>query len=312
MGNIRDWQSRKAKSIKRIIVVVILVASLLIAFFATTNALQNSSACVVNTDSFTTTVVGVATNVVYNPVTINGISYTTHNIGSYSTQASDTGTVSISASNFVPNDYVQFAVTITNTGTATLEFQPYTYSLYFVTSSGTEILPSYPEPITGYPTPINPSPAQSWTLANFGTDTLSEYLTNLDGSNNWVMAFSYTGTPAFPTTLPTGTSFTYNLFVGLGCNAPYGIPDCYFSLSIPLSSVTPTPTPTPCPTPTPKPTPCPTATPKPTPCPTPTRSPCPTPTPCPTPKPTPVPTPKPTPCPTSTPKPTPKPTHTPK
>ena len=323
MVNIKDWQNKKAKSIKKIIVASIIVASLLIAFFATTNAATSSSNCVANTDSFTTTVVGVATNAVYTPITVDGYSFTSSNIAHVDIDSVTPSTVSISTSNFVPGDYVQFAVTITNMGTATLEFQPYTYSLYFVTATGTIINPPYPAPITGYPAPINPLSAQSWTLANFGADTLSAYLTYLDGSRstNWVMDFSYTGAAAFPTTLAPGATFTYNLYVGLGSNVPYGIPDCYFSLSIPLASVTipcptptPTPMPTPCPTATPKPTPCPTPTPKPTPTPCPTATPKPTPCPTPTPKPTPTPcptaTPKPTPCPTPTPKPTPTPTPT--
>jgi hypothetical protein len=296
--NIKDWQNKKAKSI---IVVSIIVASLLIALFTTTNVVNS---CVANTDSFTTTIIGITTNVVYTPVTINGYSFTISNIHNYH-QSDNGGTVSISASNFLPNDYVQFAVTITNTGTATLTFQPFTYTI-------------------GYPSPTT-TVSKSWTLANFGTDTLSTYLTQLAGSSNWVMDFSYTKAATLPTTLAPGATFTYNLYVGLGSNVPYGIPGCYFSLSIPLAPArTPTPTPTPCPTPTPKPTatPCPTPTPKPTatPCPTPTpkptATPCPTPTPKPTATPCPTPTPKPTatPCPTPTPKPTatPCPTPTPK
>ena len=195
-------------------------------------------------------------------------------------------------------------MTITNTGTDILVFQPYTYSTYFVTSIGNIINPPYPAPITGYPSPINPSPAQSWVLANFGTYTLSTYLSHLDGSQstNWLMDFSYTNGPALPTTLAPGAEFTYNLYVGLGSNAPYGIPGCYFSVNIPLAAicVTPTPTPTSCPTPTLKPTstPCPTCTPKPTPTATPKPTSCPTPTPKPTSTPCPTCTPKPTSCPT--------------
>ena len=185
------------KSIKRIIAVSTIVASLLIVFIATTNATAFLGAPK-PTDAFTTTVTGVATNAVDNPITINGNSYTTHNIQNYLKHSDDCGTVSISASNFVPSDYVQFAVTITNTGTDTLAFQPFTYSFYFVTSSGKIINPPYPAPVTGYPAPVNPSPAQSWTLASFGTDTLSNYLVKLSGSKNWVMDFSYTASIRYP------------------------------------------------------------------------------------------------------------------
>jgi hypothetical protein len=320
----KDSQNIKSSSIKRIIVVSIVVASLLMAFFATTNAATSSSPnCVASPDSFTTTIVGVTTNVVYTPITINGNSFTTSNIHNYLVQ-SDTGTVSISASNFIPGDYVQFAVTITNTGTATLAFQPYGYNNWFVYANGLEI-PSadYPSVIVGYPAPTSIVNIP-WTLTNFGTDTLSTYLTYLDGSRstNWVMDFSYTKAATLPTTLAPKATFTYNLYVGLGSNVPYGIPGRYFSLSIPLTpSLIPTPTPCPTPTPKPTPTPTPTPTPKPTPTPTPTHTPCPTPTPKPTATPTPTATPKPcptpkptaTPTPTATPKPcpTPKPTATP-
>ena len=286
------------KRIKRIIEVSTIVASLLIVFIATTNA-NTSLGIQKPTDAFTTTVTGVATNAVNNPITINGNSYTTHNIQNYLKQSDNCGTVSISASNFVPSDYVQFAVTITNTGTDTLVFQPFTYSFYFVTSSGHIINPPYPAPVTGYPAPINPSPAQPWTLASFGTDSLSNYLVKLSGSKNWVMDFSYTNGATLPSTLAPGATFTYNLYAGLGSNVPYGIPSCFFSLSIPLTSST-VPTPTPTCTPKPTQTPCPTHTP----CPTPTQKPTPTPT-C-----TPKPTSKPTSCPTPTPKPTQKPTPT--
>jgi hypothetical protein len=328
-----------ARSLKRITVVLILAAAFLIAFLATTNATatlfksQNSSVSY----TFITTVVGVATNAVINPITLDGHSFTSSNIGHYTqtVQAGNCGTpsqVRIFASNFVPSDYVQFAVKITNTGTATLAFQSYTYCSYFVTATGTIINPPYPAPITGYPAPINPSSAQPWTLTNFGTDTLSYYLVKLSGSANWVKDFSYTSAPILPTTLAPGATFTYNLYIGLGANAPYGIPSNCFSLNIPLAiaplpTPSPNPTHTPCPTCTPKPTPTttPTPTPKPTCTPTPTHTPCPTatpkptPSPTPTPKPTCVPTPTHTPCPTCTPKPTstttpfptPKPTCTP-
>ena len=277
-----------ARSPKRITVVLILAAAFLIAFLATTNATasllepQNSSVSY----TFTTTVVGVATNAVVTPITLDGHSFSSSNIGHY-TQIVHTGdcgtpsTASIFASNFLPGDYVQFAVSITNTGDAALAFQPYTYSTYFVTPTGAIINPPYPMPITGYPAPINPSSAQPWALTNFGTDTLSNYVVKLSGSANWLMDFSYTKTATLPATLAPGATFTYNLYVGLGSNVPYGIPSRYFSLSIPLA-LTPTPTPspthTPCPTATPKPTPTCSPTPKPTSTPTPTPKPTCTPT----------------------------------
>jgi len=291
-----DRLNDKAPKITLISIVLVLLTS----FFV--NSLVFSCS---QTYSFTTTVLGISSNVVSTAVTLNGVTYTSKNIHSYFSQSVNYGAISITLNNFIPNDYVQFSVTIANTGTGSLQFQPFTYSLYFINPSGIMISPPYPSPITGYPAPIV-SQQEPWTITAFGTDTLTTFLARLSGDNNWLVDFSYTGANTLPTTLSPGGAFTYNLYVGLGCNVPYGIPREYFSLSIPIISVcvvpTPTPTCTPKPTPTPTRTPCPTPTPKPTPKPTPTATPKPTCTP------TPRATPKPTPCPT----PTPKPTSTPK
>jgi len=337
MITIKRLQSKRAKLVRRMTVLSIGIAAMLIAFFATTNAFGSITGQAPKY-SFTTTIVGVNTNVITTPVTINGGSFTRYKIQNYFVQSSNCGTVSISASNFLPGDYVEFQVTITNTGSETLAFQPFTYSCYFVDKSGVLISPPYSTPVAGYPAPII-NQQKTWTLTNFGTDTLATYLTYLDGSRsaNWLTEFSYTGATTLPTTLVSGATFTYNLYLGLGSNVPYGLPGDYFSLSIPLATPcvppTPCPTPTSTPTPTPKPTVCPTTTPKQTVCPTltpkptctpkPTPTVCPTPTPKPTSTPTPIQTPSPTPkptcvpkptpttCPTSTPKPTATPTHSP-
>ena len=253
------------------------------------------------TYSFTTTVLGVSSNVVSTPITLNGVTYTSKNIQSFFSQSVNYGAISITLNNFVPNDYVQFSVTIANTGTESLQFQPFTYSLYFINLSGSIISPPYPSPITNYPAPIV-NQQEPWTITAFGTDALTTFLTRLSGDNNWLADFSYTGANTLPTTLSPGGTFTYNLYVGLGCNVPYGIPSEYFSLSIPLISVCVVPTPTPTCTPKPTPTPTPKPTPRPTPTPTPKATPKPTPCPTPTPKLTPKPTPKPTPTPTPKPK----------
>ena len=274
MFRLKSMQDKKGRLVKRLIVLT-LVTCFLCALLATTNAFASISGQK-PTGSLTTTVIGVDANIIATPVTINGHSFTKSNIHDYPIRFSNDGTVSLCLSNFLPGDYVQFAVTIRNTGSTTLSFQPYAYSFYFVTGSGTMMNPPYPSPITGYPAPIS-IVNRPWTLANFGTDTLSAYISKyLAGSQstNWVIDFSYTKAATLPATLAPGATFTYNLYVGLGSNVPYGIPNYYFSLNIPLVS-TPSPTPTH--------PPCPTATPKPTPthppCPTPTHIPCPTVTP---------------------------------
>jgi hypothetical protein len=319
MFRLKSMQDKKSRLVKRFIVIT-LVTCFLFALLATTNAFASIPGQKPK-DSFTTTVTGVGTNVIATPVTINCHSFTKNNIHDYPLQFSDDGTVSICASNFLPGDYVQFTVTITNTGTETLAFQPFSYCCYFVDKCGNLISPPYSAPISGYPAPINHQ--GDWSLACFGTDTLGTYLTYLDGSRstNWLIDFSYTAAATLPKTLAPGATFTYNLFLGLGTNVPYGIPGYCLKLNIPLASASTVPTPSASPTPTPKPTacptpthtPCPTATPKPTPTCSPTPTPKPTSTPTPTPKPTCPPTPTHTPCPTPTPKPTacPTPTHAP-
>ena len=305
----RSWEVKKCKKYK--ILAVILVAALAISTVA---ALGPTIATWVDTSltqltaktataTFTTSIVGVSTNAISSPLNIDGYSITSANIGNYqpAVQYGDPNTLSnitITASGFVPNDYVEFAVTITNTGTATETFQAYTYVCEFVNAQG--VPTSWTSPIDGLHSSPKPPVVNAWTNDGFngaagggvpsGT-TLSTpvFINELIGTGatsyntNWEVAWG--STSVLPTTLAPGATFTYNLYVGLGSNVPYGIPGCYFSLSIPLA---PAPTPTPTPTPTPKPTACPTPTPKPTPPPTPTHTPCPTPTPKPTPTPTPT------------------------
>jgi hypothetical protein len=51
---------------------------------------------------------------------------------------------------------------------------------------------------------------------------------------NWGMAWG-DGTSAPPTTLAPSATYTYWIYIGLGVNVPYGIPNAYFSLDIPLT-----------------------------------------------------------------------------
>ena len=134
-------------------------------------------------------------------------------------------------------------MTITNTGTAALQFTNWEYSCWFINSGDSEIYQPYPSPITGYPAPTVNS-VQPWTLSGFGSDDLgspstSGYLYYLDNtwSDNWVANNAYLAGATLPPTLAPSASFTYVLWLGLGNTAPYGIPGMYYSISIPLTAI---------------------------------------------------------------------------
>ncbi len=132
------------------------------------------------TDTFTTSVVGVATNAVDSPLTIDGNLYTSSGVpGVWSpitdfASATESGNpninsiVNIAASGFVPGDYAVFQVTITNTGTATLGFTNYQQLDEFVNSGGTSIPYTFPPTdlySAGYTAPSNPAPITgTWTI----------------------------------------------------------------------------------------------------------------------------------------------------
>jgi hypothetical protein len=249
-----EKMQRKFK-ILAVILVCALAASTVAALGPTIASWTQSSISSITsyaaTDSFTTTVVGAATNAVNTPVTINGYSFTTSTITGFtpavqSGDGANPSTVTMTSGNFVPGTYVEFWVTIKNTGTATLAFQPCTYDIWFVDSSGTMIpfTDYYLYPAIAIANPGTTGPKVDinvpWTLSDFGTDNLAAYLVYLDTSwnTNWVADFSYLTSGTLPATLAPGATFTYHLFIGLGSDAPYGIPGMYFSLSIPLMPAT--------------------------------------------------------------------------
>ena len=235
--------------------------------------------------SFTTQVVGVYTNATLNPIGISGgggTTYTDANIASYNTgpipgNPSSPSVAAIVASGWVPNDMVEFQVTIKNTGTVTLQFNPYTVNCYFVTEPGNvpinTVGPFYNE--NGYSTG-DTNLVVPWTWLGFvgaagGGITDSVTFTNsVDSTNrqvfadnlidgmagsvpptpfpwgtfagqgnniNWEVGWGIVGgtSGTFPTTLAPTATFVYNLYIGLGCNAPSIIPNMYFSLSIPMT-----------------------------------------------------------------------------
>jgi hypothetical protein len=216
------------------------------------------------TDTFTTTITGVATNAVDSAITIDGTPYTSAGVagssypitnfveGPNSGDPNNPSTVTVSASGFIPGDYALFQVTIKNTGSATLGFTNYQYTDNFVNIYGN---------IIGYTFPANdPYNANyvdnpkgtytgTWDLgtsAGFDTDsTLSAmttkfqtYLTSnaiVGCASTWCQDNAYIGT--LPTTLAPGATFTYYIYTGLGAQTVYGIPADLYTITIPLTAM---------------------------------------------------------------------------
>ena len=189
--------------------------------------------------SFTTTVVGLTTNANQTSIGINGADYNLTNIQTFvATTAGNGGsnaTVALSTSNFLDGDYVAFSVTIKNTGDAALLLNAtnnnVTVKDYFVNSNGNYIL------VSGYPATGNTSFGMNST--GFGNDSLSTFITYLndpsDGlTTNWLNDWGSLVGP-IPHEISKGQSFTFELYVGLGSQASYPMPNQLFSISIPLT-----------------------------------------------------------------------------
>lgn len=229
-------------------------------------------------------------------------------ISSNGTIASGSGTTA----NFVAGVLSAHSITISNTGTFTIDAIHAVDNLYGTSNSFT-VGPNVVNKlvITSYP-----------SATNAGTETTAYTVTRYDQFDNLVTSGaqdvsltsdstgpnkSFRLVPSGPTITSltisdgnsNGTFYYYDDVPGI-----YSIAVSYIGLtgdskSLTVNSVsTPTPTPTPTDTPTPTPTDTPTPTPTPTDTPTPTPTPTDTPTPTPTPTETPVPTDTPTPTPT--------------
>jgi len=224
------------------------------------------------TTGITTEVVGVATNAIINPIDIDGHTYSAPGgDGAYSITQFDSGAiasdptslisqVSISASGFVPGDYALFQVTVTNTGSTTLQFGDYTVLSEFVNSGGTSIAYTFPvvtDPTqpAGYQTmggntaPANPGFAYSGVISGFWNTNPTQsaqtalFLTYLNDeqvagcANTWCGDNALIPGPA-PTvgqTLANGGTFVYYIYIGLGIDTAPGIPNMLYTLDLPLT-----------------------------------------------------------------------------
>jgi hypothetical protein len=251
-----EKMKRRLKILATVIICVMAVSLVLASSPSIAAWIDNSVVNIISapaTATFTTTVVGVATNAgPLNTIDINGNQYNSANIGTYSSGAiqGDPNTASIAsitASGFLPNDYVQFQVTITNTGSATLAFSTtYTILDQFVNSAGTPIgyiFPSNDPYNANYNDPVKTvAVSHPWTVADWGTDNLATFQTYL--TNNALVGCASTwcqdnalpaGTTTMPTTLAPNTSFTYYIYTGLGAQTVYGIPACHYQIAITLT-----------------------------------------------------------------------------
>jgi len=254
------------------ILALVLIAAFAVSAFAAApsiaswidNSIVNITASTA-TSSFTTQVVGIYTNATTSPLDINGAYYasvsgggvsaiTSYNSGPIAGDPSHPSTVALSVSGFVPNDLVEFQVTITNTGSTTLAFQTYSNWCLFVNPNGSPY--TYPNSYSSHPT--TPVPVYNpWTFLGFnggnggGLSDTQTFTSATDSTNrqvfadglidalaggnnvNWEVGWGNVGT-SVPATLAPSATFVYNIYVGLGTNVPYGIPAMFFSITIPM------------------------------------------------------------------------------
>ncbi|AKA48256.1 hypothetical protein IX51_03095 [uncultured archaeon] len=188
--------------------------------------------------AFETVVTGISTNANQTPLSINGHNYNLDNVINFNYISHGNGgmasNVNLQTGNFLPGDYVQFQVTVTNTGGTTLLLNStdnnYTYSNYFVNSQGQYInSPDQQLYGNGY---NNSSSPMNYT--GFGDAPTTQQVLTLMGSSGWNINWvNWWGSASvIPHELKHGQSFTYDLYIGLGDQAAYNIPDQYFSLNV--------------------------------------------------------------------------------
>jgi hypothetical protein len=233
---------------KKIVIVAVLISALAmgIAMPAIATWIGQSVVKITSstaTDTFTTTVAFVQTNASASPITMYGTPFTNGStpgtvLGSSSGNPSAPSIVSFTASGFVPGDWIELDVTIKNTGTCTLQFTNWNYSCYFVNATTGLPITSGPWTESPYPPYSASSGPLAWTLASFGSDSTAAFLQYIKGTGpgigwdiTWTANNSYQA-GSLPTTLAPGASFTYVLYVGLGVNVPYGIPNMYYSITV--------------------------------------------------------------------------------
>jgi hypothetical protein len=202
-------------------------------------------------DSFSTTVVGATSNAADSLLTIGSNHYNEYNITAFQEgpnggDPNTNSTVALTVGGFVPGEWAAFMVTITDTGQAALGFTNYQVFSEFNAAGG-----SYTFPAPYKEGPVGPHTVTgTWDFGpagfNYGTTTasflptfISYITTNVVGDlDTWTGDNVYIGpTMTLPAMLTTGQSFSYYIYIGLGTNAPYGIPGDIYIISIPLTAM---------------------------------------------------------------------------
>lgn len=196
--------------------------------------------------AFQTSVTGITTNANLTPLDVNGNYYNTFNISQYKSvsygSGSSNSTLLLNISNILPGDYVEFQITIKNTGGATflLNATGNNYSINdaaYNSSTGAYVPPS--ENVTGPMNGMNSTPVSvgPYTFGmNFGNlqgMNTSDFESSLVGQSYWAMDWG-ASTPNIPHSLTHGAVFTYYIWVGLGTNAQYPPTEAVFVLNIPM------------------------------------------------------------------------------
>ena len=174
------------------------------------------------------------------PIGIGADTYTAANIATYSAgpvggNPGSPSSITVSTNDFVPGDWVQFEITVTNTGSATLAVN--NAGTYTITASigGTLV---YNLPSTSLNAGEFGQDSQAQSIAYLSSSALGPNSTPWDSSwfanNSWNPSNPPTGT--MPAYLTTGQSFVWYLFIGLGDSAPYGISGFSTTITITLPS----------------------------------------------------------------------------
>lgn len=173
-------------------------------------------------------------------------SYTSANFSKYSNMVAQNSTFQLGkVSGFTDGGYFLVNITIQDTGTAPIyintSLDQFGVANYFVNNTTGKYMPapnSIQDPTGGEQ--FGNGTAGSYVYYNasqmIGTQTLSDYLGYLDTNSqwnyNWVNDWSM---PTIPTVLHAGQIWTFQLYVGLGANAPSDLPSQFFGLQVPVS-----------------------------------------------------------------------------
>lgn len=196
------------------------------------NAFFNQSAANVG---YTETLTFEQTNAMYTNLTLNGGPGTSVNnmvlhsgigptlVGQSVGTAGGDASVYANVSNMVPGDYVYFQVTLTNTGSATLNTSTFQWAGGTAYNALGQAM-STPQPISSLQPPVGSS---------YLTQVVQNGITNVPAtSNNLWYLFNATSTSSTPGILHTGNSITYSVYAILSASATASAMNQHFAFEI--------------------------------------------------------------------------------